>query len=75
MSAKEYLYGRKRRPSRGGTEPAPPFICGSRPPTKSPTCSMTAFVPTPRRRVSMSFRTTAMSAYQAVGRAAPTSTP
>jgi hypothetical protein len=64
MSAKEYLYGRKRARPRGGMEPAPPFICGSRPRTKSPICNMTVFVPTPRRRVSMSFRITAMSEYQ-----------
>jgi hypothetical protein len=32
---------------RGGMEPAPPFICGSRPRTKSRTCSMTVFVLTP----------------------------
>jgi hypothetical protein len=37
--------------------------------------NMTVCVPTPRRRVSMSFRITAMSEYQAVGRVVLTSTP
>ena len=64
MSAKEYLSGRKRARPRGGMGPGPPSICGSRPPTKSRTCSMTVLVPTPRRLVSMSFRITAMSEYQ-----------
>ena len=52
MSAKECLYGRKRRPAGIGTGPGPPSTCGFRPRSKSRTCSMTVFAPTPCVRVS-----------------------
>ena len=44
-----------------GRGPAPPFTCGSRPPTRSRTCNTTACAATPRAPASRSSGTTATS--------------
>ena len=58
-------------PQPNGTAPAPPYICGSRPPSRNRTCNMMVCAAMPRAPASMSFRTTATSPCQVAGRVAP----
>ena len=75
MSTKEYLSGRRRATRSHHWGPARRSICGSRPPTRSQTCSTTACAPMPPARASMSSWITATSPCQAGERAARSSMP
>jgi hypothetical protein len=75
VSARNTFLDESAGPPWRGTEPAQPSTSGSRPPTKSRTCSMTVSVATPRAPASTSSRITTMSLCQAEGRVGPSSTP
>ena len=71
MSRKEYVFGRRRRPSRGaGRDTRRPLPAGLDSRTETGFSVMTASAPTPRGPVSKSFEITATWRCQAAGRAA-----